>query len=135
MPIKFLGVLAVALGSVSPAIAATTTLACRFVDGLSAISSFPEAEINQVVIETAPPSVRLRVAQSMGTKRPIEFVYANEDGEELSIIKDSLGVTVVGATRTPFVNAFLFEPRSGWFIWSQAWDEHNTRVWRYRCTS
>ena len=113
------GVICAFVLSASSASAEKLTLACTFESG----GSDSRRNINQVIFDTDRPQVDLRVAQTMGTDTPYNFLYENNAGRKDSIQMVSVGSKIsVAAIYTGHAVVVSFDRNTGWLNWAFADD-------------
>jgi hypothetical protein len=65
--------------------------------------------IDQVVIDPAAPLIELRIASTMGTSVPVNWVYRNGDGDTMQVKEDS-GNYLFASIRAGSATAFSIDP-------------------------
>jgi hypothetical protein len=129
MRIKIItGVVCVAIVlSPQPASAEKLTLACTFENG----DFGRERDINQILIDTEHPEVDLRIAQTMGTNDPVNWMHRNDAALNDSIHLVSEGSKIsVAAIRFGYAIVINFDRVTGLLNWTFA---DGSRAFRYRC--
>jgi hypothetical protein len=113
--------------SVRPASAEKLTLACTFESG----DFDRERDVNQVIFDTDRPQVDLRVAQTMGTNNPVDWIFENNAARKDSIQMVSEGSKIsVAAIRYGHAVVISFDRITGLLNW--AWAD-GSRSFRYKC--
>lgn len=112
-----------------PASAEQLTLACAF-EGDAPVSG-SEQDVNQVLIDTGRPRVDLRVAQTMGTNLPVDWVFENNAALKDSVQLTSEGSKIsVAAIRYGHAVVISYDRVSGLLNWTMA---DGSRSFRYKC--
>ena len=114
--------------SVRPASAEKLTLACTFESG---INFDGERDVNQIIFDTDRPQVDLRVAQTMGTNNPVNWIFENNAERKDSIQMVSEGSKIsVAAIRYGHAVVISFDRITGLLNWAYA---DGSRSFRYKC--
>ena len=113
--------------SVCPAPAEKLTLACTFESG----DFDRERDVNQVIFDTDRPQVDLRVAQTMGTNNPVDWIFENNAERKDSIQMVSEGSKIsVAAIRYGHAVVISFDRITGLLKWAFA---DGSRSFLYKC--
>ena len=90
-----------------------------------------ERDVNQVIFDTDRPQVDLRVAQTMGTNNPVDWIFENNAERKDSIQMVSEGSKIsVAAIRYGHAVVISFDRITGLLNWAFA---DGSRSFRYRC--
>jgi hypothetical protein len=113
--------------SVCPGSAEKLTLACTFESG----DFDTERDVNQVIFDTDRPQVHLRVAQTMGTNHPVDWIFENNAERKDSIQMVSEGSKIsVAAIRYGHAVVISFDRITGLLNWAHA---DGSTSFRYKC--
>lgn len=115
----------------SGANAGTLTMSCAYVDGTPTTGS-RDVFINQIIVNTDKPMITLRVAQTIGTTAPLEWVFDTANGNSLSISESSDGSFSASGVRAGSVTAFVYAKQSGVLIWSYS-SRYGGEAYRFTC--
>ncbi|AMJ60196.1 hypothetical protein [Bosea sp. PAMC 26642] len=111
--------------------AATLTMSCAYVDG-TPTNGTRDVFINQIVVNTDRPMITLRVAQTIGTNAPMEWVFDTVNGNALSVIDQPDGSFSASGVRSGSVTAFVYAKQSGVMIWSYS-SRFGGEAYRFTC--
>ena len=90
-----------------------------------------ERDVNQVLIDTERPEVDLRIAQTMGTNDPINWMHKNDAAlkDSIHLVSDGSKISVA-AIRFGYAIVISFDGITGLLNWTFA---DGSRSFRYRC--
>lgn len=111
--------------------AATLTMSCAYVDG-TPTNGTRDVFINQIIVNTDRPMITLRVAQTIGTNSPMEWVFDTANGNALSVIDQPDGSFSASGIRSGSVTAFVYAKQSGVMIWSYS-SRFGGEAYRFTC--
>jgi hypothetical protein len=111
--------------------AATLTMSCAYIDG-TPTNGTRDVFINQIVVNTDRPTITLRVAQTIGTNSPMEWVFDTLNGNALSVIDQPDGSFSASGLRSGSVTAFVYAKQSGVLIWSYS-SRFGGEAYRFTC--
>jgi hypothetical protein len=115
--------------SAPPASAEKLTLACTLESGTHATGWEPD--VNQVIFDTDRPRVDLRIAQTMGTKNPVDITFENNAERKDSIQMVSEGSKIsVAAIRLGNAVLINFDRITGVLNWTMG---DGSSSFRYKC--
>ena len=90
-----------------------------------------ERDVNQIIFDTDRPQVDLRVAQTMGTNNPVNWIFENNAERKDSIQMVSEGSKIsVAAIRYGHAVVISFDRITGLLNWAYA---DGSRSFRYKC--
>ncbi|WP_141740122.1 hypothetical protein [Bosea sp. BIWAKO-01] len=103
------------------------TLACTFENG----DLDRERDVNQVLFDTERPLVDLRVAQTMGTDNPVNWIFQNDAAskDSIQLVSDRSRISVA-AIRAGHAVVISFDRVTGLLNWAHA---DGSRSFRYSC--
>jgi hypothetical protein len=122
---------ALVLGMGGHARAGLLTMSCAYVDGTPAPGS-RDVFINQIIVNTDRPMITLRVAQTIGTTAPLEWVFDTENGNSLNVMEMKDGSFSASGVRAGSVTAFVYAKPSGVLIWSYS-SRFGGEAYRFTC--
>ena len=111
--------------------ARTLTMSCAYVDGTPTTGT-RDVFINQIIVNTDKPMITLRVAQTIGTNSPMEWVFDTANGNALSVIDQPDGSFSASGIRSGSVTAFVYAKQSGVMIWSYS-SRFGGEAYRFTC--
>jgi hypothetical protein len=107
------------------------TMSCAYVDGTPAPGS-RDVFINQIIVNTDRPMITLRVAQTIGTTAPLEWVFDTENGNALTVLELRDGGFSASGVRAGSATSFVYAKQSGVLIWSYA-SRFGGEAYRFTC--
>lgn len=113
---RSLGTIAVFLALSVPVHSSPVTYACTVLQGQDEPGMF--SDVDQVVIDVEAQSIELRVARTMGTVAPVNWLYYDRDGEgdtEQFIIRDN-GNGVIAAAGMNGIGSYSFLKNGKYFL-------------------
>ena len=105
---------------VRPASAEKLTLACTFESG----DFDRERDVNQVIFDTDRPQVDLRVAQTMGTNIPVNWIFENnaERKDSIQMVSEGSKISVAAIRYGHAVVLTSFDRITGLLTWCMPLD-------------
>ncbi|RDJ20958.1 hypothetical protein DWF00_28935 [Bosea caraganae] len=116
---------------VAAASAAPITMSCAYVDGTPTTGN-RDVFINQIIIDPDKPMITIRVAQTIGTTAPWEWVYDDVNGNSLVVTGVKDGSFAASALRAGSVASFIYAKASGVLIWSFS-TRYGGEAYRFNC--
>lgn len=120
-------------GTLVAAQAAPLTMSCAYVDGTPTTGS-RDVYINQIIIDSDKPVITIRVAQTIGTTAPWEWVYDDANGNSLVVTRLKDGSFTASGVRAGAVSSFIYSKASGVLIWSFS-TRYGAEAYRFTCRS
>ncbi|TCR67411.1 hypothetical protein [Bosea sp. BK604] len=119
------------IAAAAPAGAAPLIMSCAYVDGTPTTGN-RDVFINQIIIDSDKPMITIRVAQTIGTTAPWEWIYDDLNGNSLVVIGLKDGSFAASATRSGSVSSFIYTKPSGVLIWSFT-TRYGAEAYRFTC--
>lgn len=97
--------------------ATPVTYACKLLDGLGQAGMY--GDVDQVVIDTEAKLVELRVARTMGTLSPVNWIFTNRSGYDGSLEEISMRTAANGAliaSGSDGAGSFSFKLEDGYLM-------------------
>jgi hypothetical protein len=123
----------IGLTGTAPAMAAPLTMSCAYVDGTPTTGN-RDVFINQIIIDADRPMITIRVAQTIGTTAPWEWIYDDVNGNALVVTPLKDGSFAASAVRAGSVSSFIYTKPSGVLIWSFS-TRYGGEAYRFTCRS